>query len=72
MTCNQTSTNVLTTDNTQKQSNIMDSCLLVEKDVDKLLAKFTGINNHATRALGDLVDYIKNLKQQLDNGKTCQ
>ncbi|XP_066248967.1 E3 ubiquitin-protein ligase RMND5A [Euwallacea similis] len=45
----------------------MEACLAVEKDVEKVIAKFTGINEHGKRVLSDLVDQISSLKQELQN-----
>lgn len=47
----------------------MEACLAVEREVDKVLTKFGGINEHADRVLGDLVSYIESLKNELDRGK---
>lgn len=46
----------------------MEACLAVEKEVDKLLSKFTGINEHAKRILPDLLAQIQNLKEEYQNG----
>lgn len=48
----------------------MEACLAVEKEVDKVFSKFTGINEHASRTLNDLIVQIGNLKSELQNGKT--
>lgn len=47
----------------------MEACLAVEREVDKVLTKFGGINEHADRVLGDLVSYIESLKNELGKGK---
>lgn len=47
----------------------MEACLAVEKEVDKLLTKFTGINEHAKRILPDLLTQIQILKEEYQNGK---
>lgn len=46
----------------------MEACLAVEKEVDKLLTKFGGINEHAKRILPDLLSQIQNLKEEYHNG----
>lgn len=43
--------------------------MAVEKDVDKVLTKFNGINEHSKRVLSELIDQINNLKEELQNGK---
>lgn len=45
----------------------MEACLAVEKEVDRVHSKFTGINDHANRVLGDLINQIQDLKQELQN-----
>ncbi|XP_023024595.1 required for meiotic nuclear division 5 protein souji [Leptinotarsa decemlineata] len=45
----------------------MEACLAVEKEIDKVLSKFGGINEHAKRVLSDLVNQIQNLKEEYDN-----
>lgn len=47
----------------------MEACLAVEKDVDKVLTKFNGINEHSKRVLSELIDQINSLKEELQNGK---
>ncbi|KAF4518343.1 hypothetical protein B566_EDAN007070 [Ephemera danica] len=44
----------------------MDACNGVEKEVDKVLSKFGGINDHADRTLSDLCNHIDGLKNGLD------
>lgn len=46
----------------------MEACLAVEKEVDRVLSKFTGINDHAKRVLADLVVQIQNLKEEYQHG----
>lgn len=47
----------------------MEACIAVEKEVDKLLSKFGGINEHAKRILPDLLTQIQTLKEEYQNGK---
>lgn len=54
-------------DNT-RESN-MESISGVEREIDKVLSKFTGINEHADRVLQDLSRSIEALKNELDTGK---
>lgn len=46
----------------------MDACCAVEREVDKVLTKFTSINGHAERVLSELISYIENLKRELETG----
>lgn len=46
----------------------MDACVAVEKEVDKVYSKFTGINEHANRILNESIVQIDNLKHELENG----
>ncbi|KAL3279329.1 hypothetical protein HHI36_016836 [Cryptolaemus montrouzieri] len=45
----------------------MEACISLERELDKLLSKFGGINNHAGRVLGELVTHVKNLQEELNN-----
>jgi hypothetical protein len=47
----------------------MDACTGVEKEVDKVLSKFGGINDHADRTLGDLCTHIESLKNSIEEGR---
>ena len=47
-------------------SNKMDSCLGVEREVDKILTKFNSINDHAGRVLNDITNHVENLKQEFE------
>lgn len=47
----------------------MDACCAVEREVDKVLSKFSTINEHADRVISDLIVYIENLKKELENGE---
>lgn len=44
----------------------MDSCLGVEREVDKILTKFNSINDHANRVLQDITNHVENLKQEFE------
>ncbi len=47
----------------------MDSCLGVEREVDKVLSKFSGINEHANKVLEDAANNVENLKQEFESCK---
>ncbi|XP_065211320.1 E3 ubiquitin-protein ligase RMND5A isoform X3 [Planococcus citri] len=44
----------------------MDSCVGVEREVDKILTKFNTINDHANRVLQDITNHVENLKQEFE------
>lgn len=44
----------------------MESCLGVEREVDKILTKFGNINDHANRVLQDITNHVENLKQEFE------
>ncbi|KAL1505960.1 hypothetical protein ABEB36_005403 [Hypothenemus hampei] len=45
----------------------MEACLAVEKDVEKVLSKFNGINEHSEQVLSELIDQVNSLKEELEN-----
>ena len=47
----------------------MDSCTAVEREVDKVLSKFNGVNEHAERTLTDITTNVEALKNELDSGQ---
>lgn len=47
----------------------MDSCQAVEKEIDKVIQKFSGIQSHSTRVLDDAISYIEQLKSSIEEGK---
>ncbi|KAK9878913.1 hypothetical protein WA026_003739 [Henosepilachna vigintioctopunctata] len=48
-------------------SSGMDACRSLERELDKLLSKFGGINDHAGRVLAELIGHVKGLQQELNN-----
>ena len=46
----------------------MEACTSVEKEVDKVLNKFVSIRDHGSRTVEDLITYLSNLKQELEQG----
>ena len=46
----------------------MDSCLGVEREVDKVLSKFNGINENANRVLQHISGQVDDLKQEFETG----
>lgn len=46
----------------------MDSCLGVEREVDRVLSKFNSINEHANRVLEETSNHVENLRQEFEIG----
>jgi len=46
----------------------MDACLAVEKEVQKVSAKFFSVNENASKNLNDLTTYINGIKRDLEEG----
>ncbi|XP_075223460.1 required for meiotic nuclear division 5 protein souji [Lycorma delicatula] len=44
----------------------MEACVAVEREVEKVLTKFGGINEHASRVLKDVSKHIESIKNELD------
>lgn len=55
--------------NFQTISNTMDACEAVEKELQRVISKFTGVNEHAKRMLGDVVKNFEDLKSSIAEGK---
>lgn len=47
----------------------MEACIAVEREIDKVLTKFGGINDHAERVLQDITNHIESLKNELNECK---
>lgn len=47
----------------------MDACQAVEREVDKVLAKFKGYSQHTAKALDELSSHIQGLKSELEECK---
>lgn len=47
---------------------IMEPCIAVEREVDKVLQKFGAIKDHADSTLSDLIKHIESLKNELEAG----
>lgn len=48
---------------------IMEACIAVEREIDKVLSKFGGISDHAERVMRDICSHIENLKKELEECK---
>lgn len=53
-------------DNIVEPVSAMDACMNVEKEVDKVVSKFSGIQHHAQRTVDDTAQFVNNLKNELD------
>lgn len=47
----------------------MESISGVEREIDKVLSKFSGVKEHADRVLEDLMRNTESLKNEIDLGK---
>lgn len=47
----------------------MESCNAVERELDKVITNFNGINEHSERTLRDLTNHIEALKKEIDESK---
>lgn len=47
----------------------MEACVAVDREVEKVLTKFGGINEHASRVLKDVTKHIESIKNELDESK---
>lgn len=50
-------------------SATMESCVAVEKEIDRVINKFTAINEHSSQVIGDVVNHIEELKNHIAEGK---
>ncbi|XP_078588339.1 LOW QUALITY PROTEIN: E3 ubiquitin-protein ligase RMND5A-like [Branchiostoma floridae x Branchiostoma japonicum] len=55
-------------DSSDKKLPKMDSCVNVEREVDKVLSKFAAVGDHSSRTLQDLVEHISNIRKELSEG----
>ncbi|XP_058066662.1 E3 ubiquitin-protein ligase RMND5A isoform X3 [Anopheles bellator] len=46
----------------------MDSCAAVEKEVEKVINKFSAINDHSQRIIGDVIAFIEKLRSSIAEG----
>lgn len=49
----------------------MESCIAVEREVDKVISKFGTINEHVERTLQDVTSHIEDLRKELCDCKIC-
>lgn len=46
----------------------MESCLSVERDLEKVLTKFSGVQEHTLNTIDDFISSIENLRKELAEG----
>jgi len=47
----------------------MDACDPVEKEVEKVLTKFSGLQDHTLNTVDDFIASIENIRKELVDGK---
>jgi len=47
----------------------MESCYAVEKELEKLLSKFSYIDKHTANSLQELLTYVDGVKRELVEGR---
>ena len=47
----------------------MEACLAVEREVDKVLAKFNDVDKQTVNTINNLVSQIENIKEELIEGR---
>lgn len=51
-----------------KNARKMDACEAVEKELQRVITKFTGVHEHSKRMLGDVVKNFEDLKSSIEEG----
>ena len=46
----------------------MESCLSVERELDKVLTKFTGLHDHSVNTIEDFISAVENIRRELAEG----
>ena len=47
----------------------MDSCLTVEREIDKVLTKFGGLHDHSVDTIEDFITSLENIRKELAEGE---
>ena len=55
-------------DEKQNKNKAMESCLAVEKELDRVLSKFNGLQDHSSKNLEELITSIQNVQRELNEG----
>ena len=48
----------------------MESCLSVQRELDKVETKFTGLHDHYSNTIEDFISSIENIRRELAEGTT--
>ena len=48
----------------------MEACTAVEKEVDRLAAKLTGMHEQGQRSLQEFINSVQDIKRELSQGKS--
>jgi len=47
----------------------MEACTAVEKEIDKIVAKFASIKEHGSRNIDETIEFLSSIKPELEQGK---
>lgn len=47
----------------------MDACIAVERELDRVLSKFSGLQEHDRKTLDDIAQYVQNIRRELVDGR---
>lgn len=47
----------------------MEACIAVEKEVEKILAKFSGIRENGSKSIEETIEVLQSIKTELEQGK---
>ena len=48
----------------------MDACITVEKEIDKILNKFTNIRDHGSGSIEETITLLSSIKSELEKGNS--
>lgn len=46
----------------------MEACTAVEKEIDKILSKFSSIKNYGIRNIEETIEFLSSIKPELEQG----
>ncbi len=47
----------------------MEACTAVDKEIDKIVAKFASIKEHGSRNIDETIEFLSSIKPELEQGK---
>lgn len=50
----------------------MEACIAVEKEIDKILCKFTSIRENGAKNIEETIEFLSSIKPELEHGKTIE